>query len=61
MFKEDILYGGHEELEERIRRLKSVISKCARHGDDADEHIAVLEELVLGMENILDRYYGQEI
>ncbi|PLX71427.1 MAG: hypothetical protein C0602_01050 [Denitrovibrio sp.] len=60
MFKEDILYGGHEELKERIKQLKAVVNRCSKHGDDAHEHVTVIVELVNGMESILDKYSKSE-
>ena len=61
MFKEDILYGGHEELKERIKELKAVVNKCSKHGNDVNEHVAVLIELVNGMEGILDKYSQSKV
>jgi len=61
MFKEDVMYGGHEELEERIKQLKVVINKCSKHSGNADEHVTVLIELVNGMEGILDKYSQSKV
>lgn len=61
MFKDEVLYGGHEELMDRINQLKSVISRCAKHGEDAQDHVVMLKDVVSGMENILEKYSDSEI
>jgi hypothetical protein len=56
MAADEILYGGYEELAERIKKLKNVIASSERHGDEAGEHITRLQQLVSGMEDILNRF-----
>jgi len=56
MARDEILHGGQAGLEERIRQLKSVIQKSEKHGSVAGEHINKLQDVVLGMENILSKY-----
>jgi hypothetical protein len=56
MTSADIMYNGHEELANRIEQLKAVIERCKKHSAYTGDHIEKLQDVVAGMEVILDKY-----